>query len=553
MGRRGLLQLPKKLEGWGVTDIISMLKRLIHIGEADLSVEQRINHWLKNAKRILTLVNANPALAAATLHLDNELPKDTQQLLLLALFGKLCRFNDHYLQHVLASLLATFWISNGKTPRDKVAEVFRFLRKHNLAIWQDTVKLQKALQTEKYVNYISDSRLNLAQRLCILSGVFATRTKKVGYQIVFTHIANRLPAQHRHHIAPLIPLFEGLLPGAKVYANGVPGALVDIQQNHGYVFTLSKDNEDGKWLPLSAIRAPVALSLPFEHFVALYTDTANARVNQGGTPFLPSTFAIQNPPKGLINIIDELQKQDVEIEQLCEKIEKVPTFNHFLMHTASQDNRLQLPVKSIKQAVLTYGIERVGDMLIQFALLERLTQNQFPLMGICKQITLLACSLSSHFAQIVDSKFTPQSAALTMTFVCTPLFTLPGFKVSKSLPVDLSKAVSINNAFKVKSETPWLAIASELAGSWHQSSTWRAVIHQCGKASTEVPKSIQKEQAILVLSFAIAKACLFHQGIYSLLHDINVKTLLSILNVQPSDVHSALESNGQLLFCPISL
>ena len=36
-------------------------------------------------------------------------------------------------------------------------------------------------------------------------------------------------------------------------------------------------------------------------------------------------------------------------------------------------------------------------------------------------------------------------------------------------------------------------------------------------------------------------------------HDINVKTLLSILNVQPRDVHSAIESNGQLLFCPISL
>lgn len=536
-----------------MTGIISTLKRLIHIGEAELSVEQRINHWLKNAKRILTLVNANPALAAATLHIDNDLPKDTQQLLLLALFGKLCRFNDHYLQHVLASLLATFWLSSAKTPRDSIPEVIRFLRKHNLAIWQDTVKLQKAFQTGKYINFIADNRLNLAQRLSLLSGVFATNAKKNDYQTVFTHIACRLPAYHRHHIAPLIQLFEGLLPGAKVFANGVPGALVDVQQNHGYVFTLSKDDEDGKWLPLSAIQAPVLLSLPFEHFIALYTDTANARANQGGTPYLPSTFAIQHPPKALITIIDELQKQDVVIEQLCEKIEKVPTFNHFLMLTASQDNRLQLPVKSIKQAVLTYGIERVGDMLIQFALLERLTQNQFPLMGMCKQITLLACSFSSYFAQIVDSKFTPQSAALTMTFICTPLFTLPGFKVSKSLPVRLDNIVSINNAFKVKSDTPWLAIASELAGSWHQSSTWRAVIHQCGKASTEVPKSIQKEQAVLVLSFSLAKACLFNQDVYRLLQDINAKTLLRILSLEPDDVLSALESNGQLLFCPLPL
>ena len=85
----------QKLEGWGVSDIISTLKRLVQLGNTEFSVEQRVNHWLKSAKRILTLVNANPALAAATLHIDNDLPKDTQHLLLLALFGKLCRLNDH--------------------------------------------------------------------------------------------------------------------------------------------------------------------------------------------------------------------------------------------------------------------------------------------------------------------------------------------------------------------------------------------------------------------------------------------------------------------------
>ena len=536
-----------------MSDIISTLKRLVHLGNAELSVEQRINHWLKNAKRILTLVNANPALAAATLHIDNDLPKETQHLLLLALFGKLCRLNDHYLQHVLASLLATLSLSNDDSPREQTASVIRFLRKHNLSIWVDIIKLQKAFQSDKQINYLVDIRLNVVQRLCLLAGVFATRAKKADYQTVFTQIASRFPAHHRHQIAPLITLFESVLPGAKVYANGVPGALVDIQQNHGYVFMLSKDDEDGKWLPLSSIRSPASLTMPFEHFVALYTDTASARVNHGGTPFLPSTFAIQHPPKALITIIDELQKRDVDIEQLCEKIEKVPTFNHFLMHTASQDNRLQLPVKNIKQAVLTYGIERVGDMLIQFALLERLTQNQFPLMGMCKQLTLLACSFASYFAQISDSKFTPQSAALTMTFVCTPLFTLPGFKVSQSLPIDLTKTVSVNNAFKVKSDTPWLAIASELAGSWHQSSTWRAVIHQCGKESSDVPKSLQKEQTILILSFALAKACLFNQDVFSLLQHLGIKTLLNILNIKRDDVLNALDANSPLLYCPLAL
>ena len=101
-----------------MTNIISTLKRLVHQGDETLSVEQRINFWLKNAKRVLTLVNANPAIASASLHIDNDLPKDTHQLLLLALFGKLCRFNDHYLQHILASLLATLWLSDKETTRE---------------------------------------------------------------------------------------------------------------------------------------------------------------------------------------------------------------------------------------------------------------------------------------------------------------------------------------------------------------------------------------------------------------------------------------------------
>ena len=536
-----------------MTNIISTLKRLVHQGDETLSVEQRINFWLKNAKRVLTLVNANPAIASASLHIDNDLPKDTHQLLLLALFGKLCRFNDHYLQHILASLLATLWLSDKETTREQTAAVIRFLRNHNLSVWLDTLRLQKAFQATKQINYVADSRLNMAQRLCLLAGVFANRPKKVGYQTLFSQVAVRLPANDRHYLAALITLFERALPGAKIYANGAPGALIDIQQNHGFVFMPSSENEDGKWLPLSSIHSPDAMSMPFEHFIALYTDTAQARVNQGGTPFLPSNYAIQHPPNALLSIVDALQKSEVDIPELCEKIEQVPTFNQFLMQTASQDNRLQLPVKSIKQAVLTYGIERVGDMLIQFALMERLTQNQYPLLPMCKQFTLLACAFASHFAQTANTKFSPQSAALTMTFVCAPLFTLPGFKVSKTLPVSGASAVSINKAFKVKSDTPWLAIASELAGSWHQSSTWRAVIHQCSKASSEVPKSLQKEQAIVSLSFALAKACLFTQDAYSLLHNISVKSILNILHIGQDDVLQALDANGQLLFCPRAL
>ena len=140
-----------------------------------------------------------------------------------------------------------------------------------------------------------------------------------------------------------------------------------------------------------------------------------------------------------------------------------------------------------------------------------------------------------------------------MTFVCSPLFTLPGFKVAQSLPVDKTKNVTVNSAFKVKSGTPWLAIVSELAGSWHQSSTWRAVIHQCNKPTSEVPKSLQKEQAIILLGFSLAKSCLLTHDFYVLLKSIEVKTILRILNLEEDEVLKALDANAHLLYCPLSI
>ena len=42
----------------------------------------------------------------------------------------------------MASLLI-LWLSSKGTPSDQTANIIRFLRKHNLSIWLDIIKLQK--------------------------------------------------------------------------------------------------------------------------------------------------------------------------------------------------------------------------------------------------------------------------------------------------------------------------------------------------------------------------------------------------------------------------
>lgn len=532
-----------------VSDILTALKRLVHVPSHSTPVDTCVNIWLKSAKRVLTLVSSDTALALAVFNLNNELPKTTQQVLLLTLFGKLNKLNDHYLQHVIAALLATHWTDNQK---ENKTQLLAFLRKRQLTTWLEILQLGKSLNTEQiHPTVFGKSRLSRTQRLCLLAHVFASNKDKSKNSELYGHIVRCFSAHHRSLLTPLVALFSQPMPGAKVFAKGIPGALIDIQQHHGFVFMLSNDDADGQWIPISAIAQPTALFMPFEHFIAMYSDTADSRAHKDGTLFLPHTFAIQTPPRSLLAIIDELQKRDVEIPLLCEKIERVPTFNRFLIQTASQDNRLQLPVKSITQAVMTYGIERVGDMLMQFALMERLTQNQFPLMGMCKQFTLISCSVASLLASMSDTKFTPQSAALTMTFLCSPLFTLPGLKIATSLPVNHEQDFSINHAFKIRSTVSWLDIATELAGKWHQSATWRAIIHNCNKSSEEVPNSLKKEHAIMLLAFSIAKCILFRGTPYTLNQNLTYKSLLSNIRIQNHTLMTALENPSNLYFCPL--
>lgn len=532
-----------------VSDILAALKRLVHVPSHSAPVDTCVNIWLKSAKRVLTLVSSDTAIAIATLNLKNELPRETQQVLLLALFGKLNKLNDHYLQHVIAALLATHWT---KSRKENKTQLLAFLRKRQLTVWLEILRLEKSVSAEQVnLTIFSISRLSRSQRLCLLAHVFSSNKEKSKNSELFAHIVRSFSTHHRSLLTPLATLFSQPMPGAKVFAKGTPGALIDIQQNHGFVFMLSNDDADGQWIPISAIAQPTALYMPFEHFIAMYSDTADSRAHKDGIHFLPHTFAIQTPPRSLLAIIDELQKRDVEIPLLCEKIEKVQTFNRFLIQTASQDNRLQLPVKNITQAVMTYGIERVGDMLMQFALMERLTQNQFPLMSMCKQFTLISCSVASLLASISDTKFTPQSAALTMTFLCSPLFTLPGLKIATSLPVSHDQDFTINHAFRLRSTASWLDIASELAGKWHQSATWRAVIHNCNKSPEEVPSSLKKEHAIMLLAFSIAKCILFRGNTYALNQNITYKSLLNKIKIQNQSLITALENQSNLYFCPL--
>jgi hypothetical protein len=535
-----------------VKNIISAFSRLALQPDDSTPVEQCVNHWLKNAKRVLTLLNNDLSLFVPLARIDSPLTGNTRHIMLVTLFAKLNHFNDHYLQHIIAATLASQWV-NTQTDNTRTSALFAFLRARKLRLWQDILKLHKAMASNALLmRFVGTSQLTEAQRLCIIAKLFASRPNSTQAEDIFSLVVRNIAPIHKHLVSNMAILFTHVIPGSKVFVSGKPGVVIDVQRDHAFVIALNEDDIDGNWQPAKRILFPKPLFIPFEHLVALYSQTAEQRHHKGGVAFIPATYAVQSPPAALLGIIDELQKRDCEIPSLCEKIESVPTFNRFLLQTASQDNRLQLQVKNIKQAVMTYGIERVGDMLIQFALLERLTQKQYPLMSMCKQLTTISCAIAGELASRCDTKFSPQSAALTMTFLCSPLFTLPGLKIAKALPVNHAAPFSFEQALKVKGDASWLTVSSELAGNWHQSATWRAVIHHCNKPNGEVPSSLRKEHAVMLLAFALSKTSLFSGNIYAFVQDLSYKTLLNTLSLNQRDIDTIIESQSALLACPLS-
>lgn len=524
--------------------------------ERDSSAQTTINVCLERAKDLLAFVHKHPALPLALLqHEKSDISEFTRHLFTLTIFAKLNHFNDHFLQHLVAAHIAAYTMSESDRalPIDKRSFI-RYLNDNKLTLWRETLSLQKVLFSAQSLRHVSHAKLNTLQRFSLLTAVFTYCRSSYDMPRLLGYLAPLIPTADRKLLYSPLKLIGAIMPSARVFYKAYPAVVIDVQQGHALIHVASmEDGDQALWVATTTLQQPRQLHVEFPRYLTLYNELKTERKVQGGAPFFSTTYAIQKPPSTLLRIIDSLQNPHIEINKLCEQIERSEAFSTFLKTTASRDNRLRLPVDNLKQAILTYGLGRVGDMLVQFALLERLTQHSYPLLSVCKQFTMLACAISSQLVTLTSSRFSPQSAALVTTFLCAPLFTLPGLKVATRLPVSHAHYFQVHRTFKIKGKTPWHTVAGELATQWHQGATWRALIHQAGKRHNEVAMSLKKEHAILQLSFGLARELLF--PLTSLEGDDaeTKRLLLQTLSLQPNDISQLTERLNEYLFCPFML
>lgn len=552
-----LIQAINKANVMNVSSVSEFSDSILETFPYDASCQYIVNQCLKKATSILEFVQRDAAIPLFIFQSKkDDIPTFTRHMFTLALFGKLNVFNDHFLQHIIAAHILSYQMSatQGNTLVKRRKVMLQFLSDKHLQLWRQVVSLQKVAFSSHAIKHIGDPRLTPVQLVSLLASIFSYCSEKQSQSSLLSFVTKRITPLFRNLLHSVSVLIAAPLPGSQMYYKAYTCTVMELQRNHALIYIPnSSENEQLQWVKRTSLQLIEQRTIAFDAFLSCYSRCNNERNISGGHSFFPESFAIQRPPSVLLSIIDELHKPDVNIPQLCKKIDSASSFQQFLLSTASQDNRLRLPVTNIKQAILTYGLERVGDMLVQFALMERLTQHQYPLLAMSKQFTLLTCAIAGQLASITRSKFSPQSAALVSTFLCAPLFTTPGLKIATALPVNSQNYYQIHHIFKVRGKNPWHEIAGELADNWHQGATWRALIRQVGKTQSEVPTSLKKEYAILQLSFGLAREYLFPLERRDKQTDETRQALLNTLALTIEDLELLMGRLGEYLYCPLSL
>ncbi|OFI34114.1 hypothetical protein BFC17_21455 [Alteromonas lipolytica] len=226
---------------------------------------------------------------------------------------------------------------------------------------------------------------------------------------------------------------------------------------------------------------------------------------------LPQSYPTARPPASLQALLRALNDPDIAIQKIVSLVTAEPAFSRFLNDAASKDNRMQLSVSNVKQSILTYGLERVGHMLVQYALYQRLTQHWFPLLEWYSQLAQITILLSSEMA-VASGKITPQYASLVTTVALSPLFTTASEK-GKTTPARIDQRLFdidslLGTAGERDKNTTRQRLIS-LATAWEQDKGQARLIACCGKLPEEVPGLLRLPHCISGLSLIWAREWLF--------------------------------------------
>lgn len=519
------------------------------------------NACLKVASQAMQLCRSDADAVLAFLRLSGHQEDDSESLcrhlLMTIVLGFDQHVNEHTLQHLMAAIVLAVVSSDNFAivhQRDLRRLTQRF-RKRGLLLWLDILALRRALLRKKALPLLRRSALNRYQRIVLIADILAQRLHQEPIVMLLRKLSAVLPPAFHQELTSLLRIPGENGPGQRVMSGGVPAVILAVRGYHAAIVRtgeFAQSTSEHQWVDVQLLtpsaRQPMSFTTWLGHYERCQPDK-DADSDAG--PFR-QVYPINRPPGRLLQIIDALQATDTDIDDLCTLIHKEPVLSDFLRQSASTDNRLQLPVHNLKQAVLTYGTERVGDMLTQQALQSRLNQHIYPLGSAVRHFTVLVSAIAGQLSIYTDTRFTSQSAALVATFLTAPLYMLPDMKTKSVMPVVHENYHDIQKLMAVKGTESWQTLVSDLSQGWHQPATWRALLYHTGKLPCDVPRSLQKEYSLLCLAVFWSASWLFDGSTTFTSLPTTVSQAKTYLGLSEHQITAIRAEMGTLLYCPVN-
>jgi hypothetical protein len=207
------------------------------------------------------------------------------------------------------------------------------------------------------------------------------------------------------------------------------------------------------------------------------------------------------PPSTLQPLLRALRSDSIEPQWIIQWCERQPFYAQLLLISATNDNRQQRSVSSIKQAVLTYGIERVGDKLVCHTLQSQLLLHFFPIKIWCERLLTLCVKVAELIRhQTSDLSMTPQSSELMVTFACCGLFVHPSMQTKSSESSALPHCIHLFNTYPTDASIDIWRMSLLVAERWSPNGLLVDVIRHYNKSLADVSARYRKPYCLLHLS-----------------------------------------------------
>ncbi|WP_164084630.1 HDOD domain-containing protein [Alteromonas flava] len=475
---------------------------------------------------------------------------------LTLLLGKANQVSDAFIQHLIAGQILAEALKKLRDPAHKKQLVTKCLQatqnQHfQVYLWSLRFALTGRLPP------VPEARVHYNTNLYLLSDIAARITKQV-FKVqpdagALFKVIGRHAKQDKHVFAlvePLLgpesPLFMGLLVKQQSAYVAIAASSRSVTLAALKPKTDSKEPIPIKQIPHADFLAQVVLTqrVPFSRFYHLYQHLKLPP--QANTHFI-ANFSVQRPPQDLLSVLDALRNPDIEPGALVKVIEENPFFCEILNRSATQLNRLNINVKSLKQSIMTHGMERIAAVLTEHVLWQRLTANQFPLAAQFKTFCVLFRSLAAQVAEHCKIGI-PQQYSLAALLHVSALFTVAPLRLLHEWRYDEHQLFNAATLLTTDMQIDHIKQAQTLARAWHIDAD---IIHAFTPSSRR-SSSTQSMLDCLQVALYLARQWL-HQGDISnvrVLNELNAEC--KRLGVTDAIVGTLRLSHSEQMVCPLS-